>query len=195
MIYENDKRFPSFENLQITKRQTDGKMARYNRTENFELQRLESNIYANSDLDQEGSGSGLDMKIKGLTRRINCLFALLVVTALLALGAIALAGIPHLEHANFDPRRFNLMMTKRVEGLRRQVNAGSAYSGSQWIIGPVMTSCTKACEEKEMFCRNSELQKHNFEVDSNDEVLELIKKLQPNFKLNETITGKPHRLG
>ena len=49
-----------------------------------------------------------------------------------------------------------------------------------------MTSCTKACEEKEMFCRNSELQKHNFEVDSNDEVLELIKKLQPNFKLNGT---------
>ena len=158
-------------------------------------------------MDQGGSGSGLDKKIKGLTRRINCLFALLVVTALLALGAIALGGLPHFELASFAPRRpvneksealerlnvsFNLM-TKRVEGLRRQVNAGSAYSGSQWIIGPVMTSCTKACKEKEMFCRNSELQKHNFEVDSNDEVLELIKKLQPNFKLNGTITGKPHR--
>ena len=92
-------------------------MARYNRTENFELQRQESNIYANSNLDQGGSGSGLDKKIKGLTRRINCLFALLVATALLALGAIALAGLPHLElDANFDPRR---PMNEKSEALER----------------------------------------------------------------------------
>ena len=167
----------------------------YDYTGNFELQRQESNIYANSDLDQKGSGSGLEKKIRGLTRKINCLFALFVVTALLALGAIALGGVPHLEQAYFDSRRaldekskalerlnvsFNLM-TKRVEVLRRQVNAGSKYSGSRWIVGPLTTSCTQACEDREMFCRNSELEKHNSEVDSNDEVLELIKNLQPNF--------------
>ena len=75
-----------------------------------------------------------------------------------------------------------------IKSLRREVNAGSEYSGSRWIVAPVNTDCTKACVDIRMVCKNSEMEKHNFEVDSAEEVLELIKKLQPDFRFKSSNT-------
>ena len=55
--------------------------------------------------------------------------------------------------------------------------------GLDWIIGDVGASCTKACEDRGMYCKNTELERHNDEVDSPEKVLEMILKLQPDFNL------------
>ena len=58
--------------------------------------------------------------------------------------------------------------------------------GLDWIIGDVGASCTKACEDRGMYCKNTELERHNDEVDSPEKVLEMILKLQPDFNLTAT---------
>ena len=55
--------------------------------------------------------------------------------------------------------------------------------GLDWIIGEAGASCTKACEDRGMYCKNTELERHNAEVDSPEKVLEMILKLQPDFNL------------
>ena len=49
------------------------------------------------------------------------------------------------------------------------------------MIGPDGESCTQACEKNGLVCLESELENHNEEVDTSEEVVELIKKLGGNL--------------
>ena len=53
--------------------------------------------------------------------------------------------------------RFQIL-SNRVESLKRSVNACLEYSGSGCIVRPVMTGCAEACEDKGLFCKNSQLE-------------------------------------
>ena len=45
------------------------------------------------------------------------------------------------------------------------------------MIGPVSANCKQACKDEGLICLESELESHNGEVDSSEEVVKLIKKL------------------
>ena len=53
-----------------------------------------------------------------------------------------------------------------------------------WIIGPEGASCTQTCENNGLVCLESELENHNEEVDTSEELVELIQKLGGNLSTN-----------
>ena len=152
-------------------------MANYDYAGNFAMQSRESNIYANSDLDQGNPNmnqdpresniyanseldrgnppntnqqdlkSGLVKKVKGLSKKIKWLLAFVVVTALIALAAVALGVVPYLDQAYLELQRQMNEMRNREKNLNetiQRIESGShhpSYLATRTICSNSRSNC------------------------------------------------------